>query len=129
MLINKYVKHSIVLKVKFVSLRTKIEIAQFINCIPIFCFTKCVKKQAIAVVGGGVGGLSTAWHLAKTGRYNVKLFERETVGAFSQASSINSAFLYVEPLSNERLASSSLDSANVKTSRTASTLYLLYTIL
>ena len=42
-------------------------------------------------------GLSTAWHLRKTGKYDVTLFDRETIGAFTQASSINSGFLHTEP--------------------------------
>ena len=42
-------------------------------------------------------GLSTAWHLGKTGKYDVTLFDRETIGAFTQASSINSGFLHTEP--------------------------------
>merc|ERR1719433_2149361 len=54
------------------------------------------KSKEIVIVGGGVSGLSTAWTLAKLG-HNVTLFERETIGAFSQASSINSGFLHTEP--------------------------------
>ena len=44
-----------------------------------------------------MSGLSTAWHLAKTGRYDVTVFERESIGAYTQASSINSGFLHTEP--------------------------------
>jgi glycine/D-amino acid oxidase-like deaminating enzyme len=46
----------------------------------------------VGVVGGGVCGLATALRCAKLGR-RVCVFEREEVGAFSQASSINSGIL------------------------------------
>ena len=46
----------------------------------------------VGVIGGGVCGLATALRCAKLGR-RVCLFEREEVGAFSQASSINSGIL------------------------------------
>ena len=55
------------------------------------------RKKKIVVIGAGVSGLSTAWHLAKTGRYDVTVFERESIGAYTQASSINSGFLHTEP--------------------------------
>ena len=60
-----------------------------------------MKKKTIVIVGGGVTGLSTAWHLAKTGKYTVTVFERESIGAFTQASSINSGFLHTEPKSHQ----------------------------
>ena len=53
--------------------------------------------KKVVVIGGGVCGLSTAWALAHFGSYDITLLERETVGAFSQASSINSGFLHIEP--------------------------------
>ena len=53
--------------------------------------------KKVVVIGGGVCGLSTAWALAQFGSYDITLLERETVGAFSQASSINSGFLHIEP--------------------------------
>eukprot|EP01079_Euglenida_sp_SAG-EU17-18_P004973 gene4972-5096_t len=53
------------------------------------------RAMRIAVVGGGVAGLSTAWALARMG-HSVVVFEREAVGAPSQASSINSGFLHTE---------------------------------
>ena len=58
-------------------------------------YTGPLKK--VVVIGGGVCGLSTAWALAQFGSYDITLLERETVGAFSQASSINSGFLHIEP--------------------------------
>ena len=58
-------------------------------------YTGPLKK--VVVIGGGVCGLSTAWALAQFGSYDITLLERETVGAFSQASSINSGFLHTEP--------------------------------
>jgi hypothetical protein len=54
-------------------------------------------SKKVVVIGGGVCGLSTAWALAQFGSYDITLLERETVGAFSQASSINSGFLHIEP--------------------------------
>ena len=54
-----------------------------------FCHFKPIK--------GGVCGLSTAWILAQLGTYDITVLDRETIGAFSQASSINSGFLHTEP--------------------------------
>ena len=42
----------------------------------------------VLVVGGGVCGMSVAWHLAKSGQ-RVIVLERDAVGSASQASSVN----------------------------------------
>ena len=47
-------------------------------------------------MGGGVSGMSTAWELAKKG-HPVTVLERSTVGAYDQASSINSGMVHYEP--------------------------------
>ena len=39
-------------------------------------------RAEVVVVGGGIAGLSTAWHLARAGR-PVLLIEREAVGTFA----------------------------------------------
>ena len=46
----------------------------------------------VCVIGGGVCGLSAALRLAALGQ-RVAVFERETIGAFSQASAVNSGIL------------------------------------
>ena len=48
----------------------------------------------VVVIGAGVCGLSTALQLAKAGK-RVVLFERETVGSSTQASSVNCAWMEV----------------------------------
>ena len=74
----------------------KINIYIFLSLFITIC-SQNGNRKTIAVIGGGVTGLSTAWHLGKTGKYDVTLFDRETIGTFTQASSINSGFLHTEP--------------------------------
>ncbi len=47
-------------------------------------------KPSIAVLGGGLAGLSTLWHLQQAGAANSCLFEKETrVGGLTRSESIN----------------------------------------
>ena len=40
-----------------------------------------LRNYEVAIVGGGLHGLSLAYNLAKTGRTNVGVFERSYLGA------------------------------------------------
>jgi D-arginine dehydrogenase len=49
-------------------------------------------RERIVIVGGGIAGLSTAWHLAQSGTHDIVLIERESTLA-SQATAQNAAIL------------------------------------
>ena len=46
--------------------------------------------MTIAILGGGLGGLSTAWHLEKIGFFNYHLFEKESrVGGLARSENVD----------------------------------------